>query len=300
MVCVAAVATGSATYAWFVSNTKVTAEKVTMSATAAQTLLISESGKNNWNTILVRDDNNTTFVPVSTTGKTSMDGKTMLFAKDNVWTADESDGKKAYVTGYQNATANADYYSTVFDIKSSVACDLLLDKETVFKAVSKSSDNVPSNEMLKTMRIGIQVEQNSTISKTFIYELDDQAITGGGNSFNTTTNKNTTDVDGKTKAVKVTKGSSDSNNTFATDNISVDNDGVAKIKLTETPENVGFAENTNGADVLATMQANEVVTIHVYMWMEGCDYDCNSSVVANITGQTVTANLGFAAAATTT
>ena len=291
MVLVAAVALGSSTYAWFVSNTKVTAEKVTMSATAAQTLLISESGQNNWNTILVRNDNNTTFVPVSTTGKTSMDDKTMLFAKDNAWTADNQDGNKAYVTGYENATANQDYYSTTFDIKSSVACKLYLDDETVFTAAVNAT---ATNEMLKAMRMAVLVEQNGSIAKTYIYELDDQAISGNGNSYNTTNNKATTDVNGIAKAVKVTKGTTD--NTFATDSISADNT-VSKIKLATAPTDASFVTTTNGADELASMAANEVVKIHVYMWMEGCDYDCNSSVVANITGQTVTANLGFAAAA---
>ena len=291
MVCVAAVALGSSTYAWFVSNTKVTAEKVTMSATAAQTLLISESGQNNWNTILVRNDSNTTFVPVSTTGKTSMDDKTMLFAKDAAWTADTAAGNKAFVTGYKDAIANTDYYSTTFDIKSSVACKLYLDDETVFKA-TKANVNV-NNEMLKAMRMAVLVEQNGKIVKTYIYELDDEAISGNGNSYNTTTNSTTTDVNGKDKAVKVTKGDT---NSFAADAISADNT-VSKIKLATAPSDAAFVTTTNGADELATMAANEVVKIHVYMWMEGGDYECNSSVVANITGQTVIANLGFAAAA---
>ena len=218
MVCVAAVALGSSTYAWFVSNTKVTADKVTMSATAAQTLLISESNQNNWNTILVRKDSNTTFVPVSTTGKSSMDDKTMLFAKDNAWTADSLDGDKAYVTGYENATANKDYYSTTFDIKSSVACKLYLDDETVFTAATNAT---ATNEMLKAMRMAVLVEKNGSIAKTYIYELDDQAISGNGTRYNTTTDKATTDVNGIAKAVKVTKGTTD--NTFATDSISADN-----------------------------------------------------------------------------
>ena len=297
MVLVAAVALGSSTYAWFVSNTAVTAKTVTMSATAAHTLLISETGTNNWNTILVRNDSKTTFVPVSTTGKTSMDGTTMLFAKDSAWTPDSSAGNKAYVTGFQDAVANTDYYSTNFEIKSSVACDLLLDKETVFSATTAAS-GAPANETLKALRIAVLVEQGGSISKTYIYEMDHDNISGAGNSYNTTTNSTTADVNGIEKAVKVTKGTPD--NSFATDAISVDNSGVALIKLAETPTGANFATNTDGADVLATMAANEVVKIHVYMWMEGCDYDCNSSVVANITGHTVTANLGFAAATHTT
>ena len=148
--------------------------------------------------------------------------------------------------------------------------------------------------MLKAMRMAVLVEKNGSIAKTYIYELDDQAISGNGTRYNTTTDKATTDVNGIAKAVKVTKGTTD--NTFATDSISADNT-VSKIKLATAPTDASFVKTTNGADELASMAANEVVKIHVYMWMEGCDYDCNSSVVANITGQTVTAKLGFAAAA---
>ena len=48
MVLVAAVALGSSTYAWFVNNTKVTAEKVDVTAKAANNLLITHGdGKAN-------------------------------------------------------------------------------------------------------------------------------------------------------------------------------------------------------------------------------------------------------------
>ena len=68
MVCVAAVALGSSTYAWFVTNTKVTAGKAEMTATAANTLLISAAGQNEWATSYDFTDTNTTFAPVSTVG----------------------------------------------------------------------------------------------------------------------------------------------------------------------------------------------------------------------------------------
>ena len=41
----------------------------------------------------------------------------------------------------------------------------------------------------------------------------------------------------------------------------------------------------------------EVVKIKAYIWMGGCDYDCNNSTVNEITGDTnkITATLGFCA-----
>ena len=42
MVCVAAVALGSSTYAWFINNTKVTAESAELTAKTSYALLISK------------------------------------------------------------------------------------------------------------------------------------------------------------------------------------------------------------------------------------------------------------------
>lgn len=51
IVIVAAIALGAATFAWFVNNTKVKADGANVTATAANTLLISEDG-NDWSTSL--------------------------------------------------------------------------------------------------------------------------------------------------------------------------------------------------------------------------------------------------------
>ena len=68
MVCVAAVALGSSTYAWFVTNTKVKAGTAEISATTANTLLIKNEN-NEWATTYTFKDENKNFVPVSTIGK---------------------------------------------------------------------------------------------------------------------------------------------------------------------------------------------------------------------------------------
>lgn len=72
MVLVAAVALGSSTYAWFVTNTKVTAGKAEMTATAANTLLISAANANEWATSYDFTDKNVSFAPVSTIGTGSI------------------------------------------------------------------------------------------------------------------------------------------------------------------------------------------------------------------------------------
>lgn len=50
MVCVAAVALGSSTYAWFVSNNSVTADGITVNATSEAGILISHHGDNKYST----------------------------------------------------------------------------------------------------------------------------------------------------------------------------------------------------------------------------------------------------------
>ncbi|WP_461884660.1 hypothetical protein [Fusicatenibacter sp.] len=68
MVLVAAVALGSSTYAWFVTNTKVTAGTAQVSATTANTLLI-QNADSQWATSYDFTETNTNLVPVSTVGK---------------------------------------------------------------------------------------------------------------------------------------------------------------------------------------------------------------------------------------
>ena len=119
MMCVAAVALSSATYAWFVNNTKVTAETVAVTAKAAQTLLISETGAANWKTTLPLTDNLTQMVPVSTVGSS---GAALTFVKDNAWTMDNSNNKD-YASGFEAATAGTDYYICFIPCISCINCN---------------------------------------------------------------------------------------------------------------------------------------------------------------------------------
>ena len=72
MVCVAAVALGSSTYAWFVNNTMVKTGEATLAAKTAYALLISEGATGTdtaWTTThKMTNSQNLNMVPVSTTG----------------------------------------------------------------------------------------------------------------------------------------------------------------------------------------------------------------------------------------
>ena len=76
--------------------------------------------------------------------------------------------------------------------------------------------------------------------------------------------------------------------------------GVKALVSVAAPSNTSTLATAgeNGADLLYTFtKADETVRITAYIWMEGCDYDCNNTVVNNIQGHIVNCQLGFALAA---
>jgi hypothetical protein len=124
MVLVAAISLSSATYAWFVNNTQVTATGAQVQAATAYSLLISNDNKN-FGTTAAFDTALTSLVPVSTAGtlettarteisssdKTATEAFDLLFAKSNAWeqnhvTSFTEVGKNSVVSG------SAKYYYT--------------------------------------------------------------------------------------------------------------------------------------------------------------------------------------------
>ena len=74
--------------------------------------------------------------------------------------------------------------------------------------------------------------------------------------------------------------------------------GTGTKALAAADPNNGLNATVGSADELYSFtENNEIVKIKAYIWMEGCDYDCNNSTVNEITGatKTVTATLGFCA-----
>ena len=218
MVCVAAVALGSSTYAWFVTNTKVKAGTVEISATTANTLLIKNEN-NEWATTYTFKDENKNFVPVSTIGKNSTEAFDFFIQND--W-AKDTDNK--ITVNKVSAATGSEYWTKDFEIKASQACKLYLDTETTDTFGTPSANNIVS--------------------------AASKALTGENRALSTPDPAN---------GLSATVGQAD--------------------------ELYSFTEN------------NEVVKIKAYIWMEGCDYDCNNSTVNEITGTTnkITATLGFCA-----
>lgn len=184
MVIVAAIALSSSTYAWFVNNTKVTASSVTVTARAANNLLITHGdGATDaaWGTTATMGSFTTTnFKPVSTIGAdTATD---LTFYKDNAW-ATETTGTeqgKYNASGFETATAGTEYYKDTLTLKASQASKLYLDTDTVFTATGNNNDTN------KTLRLALVVHGagNQTTDGVYIYQVDKTTL-ASGSTYNT-------------------------------------------------------------------------------------------------------------------
>ena len=268
MVLVAAVALGSATFAWFVNNTKVTAESVDVTAKSANTLLISHDGKAWGTTATFASTESKTFVPVSST-------KQLSFFKDKTWTTEATGEYNA--SAFEAATEGADYYKDSFKVKASQDCGLYLDTDTAFTTTGDAS-------VLKAMRLALKIDDS-----VFFYQVDANAIAGDGNSYNTTLKS--LNADGVTTAISAENAAAAID---ATNMAESKVPSLAASLVTAPADNTTLADK-NDAKKLCDLTANQVKGIDVYVWMEGCDFDCNSTVVKKITEQAVKVSLGFCA-----
>ena len=276
------------------NNTQVKTTASEVSASTAYALLISEGANGNttgWvTTHNMAQTSNLTMVPVSTTGKTSV-GTPMTFWKSNEWATVGSEGaKESLVNTYSLTTANTEYLTETFQIKASQKCNLYLDNETVIQAVGTANTTSTLN---KTLRVALVVTDTNSYNKTFFYQVD--ATTGNG-----TANTTNGTADGVANAVN--DGSQTGAAALAA--ISTDNLVDGKVPALNTVE----ATNTTLVELSAASAANvdtlyvfnnpeDICTVTVYIWMEGCDVDCTAANITNLTGEEnkVSAVFGFCA-----
>ncbi len=340
MTLVATVALGSSTYAWFVSNTQVSASQVSVTASTTYALQISATDKagdeRNWSTacllqsgtangrtayvkgnstVYTETVNNATkiydtpyattasttvtsitdytkaagatLVPVSTIGKGTAN---MSFFAANQWQVDSTDttgNTGNHVATFKEPGAN-DYYQTSFKIKASQACDLRLD--------SSSTSFVGGAELKETLRFAFVITGGTgTTPKVLMYQVDDANAT---TRYNTTLNKVSTQyVDGIKYATKATD---------AVDAISADNLVSSAVPVYTACTTTPADANSLAAVAASAAEANQILwkftapneecTVTMYIWMEGCDYDCNADLINLFNSQTVIAKVGFCAA----
>lgn len=259
------------------NNTQVTADNVTVTAKAANTLLISHATDNAWGTTAkFKATTATEFVPVSTIDATS-------FFKDSTWGTETGTTQKSEYTaqGFAAADENKDYFVDSFQVKSSQDCGLYLDTETQFTTTGHTN-------VLKSMRLALVVDGG----KTFFYQVDATPISGDGNSYNTTL------VSMAAVGVKMAISNTDAADVINADNMNLgDVIALSDGTVTAPGDNTTLVEKDENKK-LCDLTANTPQTINVYIWMEGCDYDCNTVVVKQITEQAVKCVLGFVAGKT--
>ena len=255
MVCVAAVALGSSTYAWFVNNNRVTAETAKVTATTADYLLISADGTA-YGTTMGLDTNEKTLTPISTTNNTLMKANPDFFKvknnDQNAWRADDQNITKANV--FENATENDYYHDTVY-LKSSTANAVVKAKLTV-----TPNPTNPSHAE-EAMYIAFVPVDNSTYGTPVIYQLD------GNNAANTTAGANTYAGDATTGnyTEKGIKSLGTGGTITATDNM----DALTITNTTGAVTELTFATLT---------VADQGYQYEVYVWMEGTDPQCYNTV----------------------
>lgn len=157
---------------------------------------------------------------------------------------------------------------------------MFLDNDTEFSG---------NDDVNKTLRLALVVKGKgvNTYDGVYFYEVDHDNLTS---SYNTTSTTVAADADGLKKAVS---GAS-AVDAIAGKNVN-DSTGIptlADMSVT-APANNAMATGTADQALYAFTGADDTVTIDIYVWMEGCDADCNSTVVKSITEKTVTAVLGF-------
>ena len=296
-------------YAWFVNNATVTATNVNVSASTAYSLLIASNEQpTTWGTTTTLASTAVNLIPSSTTGtkQTSDDTESpQKFSKDDLRFATDSQWTGNYVTGYKEVfitdevsaktvggtdiTSKYFYKDTVY-LKSAQAAKIYLDSNGtgigttdtsgVLTRTTPFSDtttlSATQQSMLNTMRVAFVVTNTTNSSDTtggiYVYQL---VADGSDVSTHYSTTANETGANGITAGINVSDTIAPATYAnFKTNTVPVITDKMA------TGSNSSFA-TTTGAEALATVAANDVVKVDIYVWMEGCDYDVNATNLVN-------------------
>ena len=300
-------------YAWFVNNARVTATNVSVTASTAYSLLISKDtgASKTWGTTTELDTTAVNLIPASTVGTrhdandTSGDNKfaknDLRFATDTVWTGN-------YVTGYKEVfktdavtttkedgstiTSKYFYKDTVY-LKSSQAAKIYLDSAATGIGSTNTSGVITATNafdaagltdkqkaMLNTMRVAFVVTNETTNADTVEGIYTYQLVTDGTGTAHYSTTANASGADGVTAGVDAASGTiAPANYSKATTTWENETVPVITTKMA-TGSNDGFATVGTG-QALATVTANDVVKVDIYVWMEGCDYDVNATNLVN-------------------
>lgn len=269
MVLVAAIALGAATFAWFVSNTKVSATAQSVSATSATPNLLIKAGTNDQGKAVttggltadsVSSDTATALYPASSDDSnnwwavnswTNTDGSTLAdgYYKPTITLSGDNKAIQAgqYTQGTQTLNAYQVATYSVYTTTGSVA--LNLDPENPI-SVTATGDAAQTTGFKDALRVGIVVDGDLKV----VYAPTDNESTSKGNDKDAASGWRTVATANSTKnASKTTLAG----NTFTGWTATAVDGGVYK-KATNSLGDV----DTDGS------------VVKVYIWLEGTDSDC--------------------------
>ena len=270
MLVVAALALGTSTYAWFISNQDVKVQEMTFTAQSVEDVQIALT-TNAWQGALNGD--------LATAGAF----KTIITAADVKTLYQQITGNENFLTGSALAPASTtnlpDFY-----VVSEGATAWDADRAETFLAVDNINDNC-------VRAIPLYIKSSSPTPTSIYYDTNVISVSGdaapavrigflpeGGTAFiwepkPYDAGDSTTQIDGRKDTTKN------------------DADGTSKAISSTGANTITTAHGSTlptGA-IFTDMQKNEVKRLIVYIWLEGCDWDC----VSGISADQLTVNLGF-------
>lgn len=258
MVLVAAVALGSATFAWFVSNNAVTATGVDVTTTSSVPNLYITSVGQTSDTMTAASKNPTKIYPISTPDAEN-------FFETLHWTSGNGHAvADKYQTALTHETGKTNYADYTFKLGvSNGKMDVYFDKST-------AATNLKASASMGTAgRFAVKVGNGQWL----MFKVPGTATTNG---YYTDQNATTGDYWVKDATTGIAEATYADFNNYAG---SVNDKGQA-------------VAGTNKLTTIESGTDNEV-TVTVRVWYEGCDKDCVSENAGYGIANAISGNLGF-------
>lgn len=273
MLVVAALALGTSTYAWFKANTEVIVESMTFSAQSVEDVQIALASHtattNKWDGSLSANQTNTTASAF----------KTVILASDVLALYNGLDGGAATLTTGALKPASTINGSTFFTSKTTDSAWAL---DGVYKAKEFDSVTNVRQDCVRAIPLYIKSSSNTAIYfdklKTTVTGSASPAVRIGFKPQDGSTIIWEVDKDGTiANRMDTTFGSADGLSTA----IEAADGTIGTIS--------GRVQALDGSTPIFTLTAGQPKFLMVYIWLEGCDYDCVSGISAN----DLTVNLAF-------
>lgn len=290
---ISAVALTSATYAWYVSNNKVTSETSSIMAEAngfmLQIVKLGDTLDHGSDTALVSAVEGHKISPAST------DDAKSWWVPEN-WNADmnvatymhptwDTDDKGNTLTG-QYTVGEETYYAyavgeyTLYTLTNTGICDVYLDGSNVNGAVevtvkdTDGKETVVNDKVAASLRVGITIDdgKGSGEQLVLVYAPKNEDSNSHGNDVNSTNGWSVVKDNNSTTAPSYPyvyeKTYTWTDTTGTTYNYAATKDGFSYV-----------LPNGNARKIATGVNYDGNTTMRVYIWMEGTDADCISRIV---------------------